>query len=52
MEHTTMLGGNLWIWVIFIGFMILGWLVSHQLKSRLPNIQNSDRQRNDRTGCR
>lgn len=34
MEHTTMLGGNLWIWVIFIGFMILGWLVSHQLKSR------------------
>lgn len=34
MIHTTMLGGQLWIWVIFIGFMILGWLISHQLKSR------------------
>jgi len=29
-----MLGGNLWIWVIFIGFMILGWIISSQLKSR------------------
>lgn len=34
MIHTTMLGGNLWIWVIFIGFMILGWIISSQLKSR------------------
>ncbi len=34
MVHTTMLGGNLWIWVIFIGFMILGWIISSQLKSR------------------
>lgn len=34
MEHTTMLGGSLWIWVIFIGFTIISWLISHQLKSR------------------
>lgn len=34
MEHTTMLGGNLWIWVIFIGFTLISWLISHQLKSR------------------
>lgn len=25
---------NLWIWVIFIGFTIISWLISHQLKSR------------------
>ena len=29
-----MFGGNLWIWVIFIGFTIISWLISHQLKSR------------------
>lgn len=34
MEHTTMLGGSLWIWVIFIGFTIISWLISQQLKSR------------------
>lgn len=34
MEHTTMFGGSLWIWVIFIGFTLLSWLISHQLKSR------------------
>lgn len=34
MEHTTMLGGNMWIWVIFIGFTIISWLISNQLKSR------------------
>lgn len=34
MEHTTMLGGNLWIWVIFIGFTIISWLISNQLKNR------------------
>lgn len=34
MEHTTMFAGNLWIWVIFIGFTLISWLISHQLKSR------------------
>ncbi len=34
MEHTTMLGGSLWIWVIFIGFTIISWLISNQLKNR------------------
>ena len=34
MEHTTMLGGSLWIWVIFIGFTLISWLISNQLKSR------------------
>ena len=34
MEHTTMLGGNMLIWVIFIGFTLLSWLISQQLKSR------------------
>ena len=34
MEHTTMLGGNLWIWVIFIGSTIISWLISNQLKNR------------------
>lgn len=34
MEHTTMLGGNLWIWAIFIGFTIISWLISNQLKNR------------------
>lgn len=34
MEHTTFFGGYLWIWVIFIGFTIISWLISHQLKSR------------------
>lgn len=34
MEHTAMLGGNLWIWVIFIGFTIISWLISNQLKNR------------------
>lgn len=29
-----MFGENLWIWVIFIGFTIISWLISHQLKSR------------------
>jgi len=29
-----MLGGNLWIWVIFIGFTIISWLISNQLKNR------------------
>ena len=34
MENTTMFGGSLWIWVIFIGFTVISWLISHQLKSR------------------
>ena len=34
MEHTTMLVGKLWIWVIFIGFTIISWLISNQLKNR------------------
>lgn len=34
MVHTTMLGGSLWIWVIFIGFTLISWLISNQLKSR------------------
>lgn len=34
MEHATMFGGNAWIWIIFIGFTILSWLISNQLKSR------------------
>ena len=34
MENTTVFGGSLWIWVIFIGFTIISWLISHQLKSR------------------
>lgn len=34
MEHTSLFAGNLWIWVIFIGFTIISWLISHQLKSR------------------
>lgn len=25
---------NLWIWVIFIGFTLISWLISYQLKSR------------------
>ncbi len=29
-----MLGGSLWIWVIFIGFTLISWLISNQLKSR------------------
>ena len=29
-----MFGGSLWIWVIFIGFTVISWLISHQLKSR------------------
>lgn len=33
MESTTM-NPNLWIWVIFIGFTLISWLVSRQLKSR------------------
>lgn len=34
MGHTTMLGGSLWIWIIFIGFTLISWLISNQLKSR------------------
>lgn len=34
MEHTTMFGGSLWIWVIFIGFTLVSWLIGNQLKSR------------------
>ena len=34
MEHTTMFAGNMWIWIIFIGFTLISWLISHQLKSR------------------
>lgn len=33
MEQTAM-HSNLWIWVIFIGFTLLAWLVSNQLKRR------------------
>lgn len=33
MEPTTM-HPNLWIWVIFIGFTLISWLISYQLKSR------------------
>lgn len=33
MEETTM-HPNLWIWVIFIGFTLLSWLISNQLKRR------------------
>ena len=34
MGNTTMFGGSLWIWVIFIGFTVISWPISHQLKSR------------------
>ena len=34
MEHTALFAGNLWIWVIFIGFTLISWLISNQLKSR------------------
>lgn len=34
MGYTTMSGGNMWIWIIFIGFTLISWLVSNQLKSR------------------
>ena len=34
MEPTPGLGPNAWIWIIFIGFTLISWLVSHQLKSR------------------
>lgn len=34
MEHTALFAGNLWIWIIFIGFTIISWLISNQLKSR------------------
>lgn len=34
MEHSMMLGTNAWIWIIFIGFTLVSWLVSNQLKSR------------------
>ena len=34
MEPTPALGPNAWIWIIFIGFTLISWLVSHQLKSR------------------
>ena len=34
MEHTTMFAGNMWIWIIFIGFTLISWLISHQLKRR------------------
>lgn len=34
MEHSMMLGWNAWIWIIFIGFTIISWLVSNQLKGR------------------
>lgn len=33
MEQTAM-HSNLWIWVIFIGFTLLSWLISNQLKRR------------------
>lgn len=33
MEQTVM-HSNLWIWVIFIGFTLLSWLISNQLKRR------------------
>lgn len=29
-----MLGGSAWIWILFIGFTLVSWLISHQLKSR------------------
>lgn len=34
MEHTALFAGNLWIWIIFIGFTLISWLISNQLKSR------------------
>lgn len=34
MEHTALFAGNMWIWVIFIGFTLISWLISNQLKSR------------------
>lgn len=34
MESGFTLGPNAWIWVIFIGFTLLSWLVSWQLKRR------------------
>ncbi len=34
MEETTTMNPNLWIWVIFIGFTLLSWLISNQLKRR------------------
>lgn len=34
MEQTALWGGNAWIWMIFIGFTLISWLVSSQLKSR------------------
>lgn len=34
MEHTALLGGNLQIWMIFIGFTVISMIISRQLKSR------------------
>lgn len=34
MENSMMWGWNAWIWIIFIGFTLISWLVSNQLKSR------------------
>ncbi|MDR0982947.1 MAG: zinc metallopeptidase [Culturomica sp.] len=34
MEENTFFAGNALIWIIFIGFMLISWLISHQLKSR------------------
>ena len=34
MEQEVAIHSNLWIWVIFIGFTVISWLISHQLKSR------------------
>ena len=45
MENTTMFGGSLWIWVIFIGFTVISWLISHQPVSytHIPGFILSDR---------
>lgn len=34
MEHTSLFAGSGLIWTIFIGFTLLSWLISNQLKNR------------------
>ena len=51
MENTTMFGGSLWIWVIFIGFTVISWLISHQLKSRFQKYSKIPSKRYDRKRC-
>lgn len=36
----TAMRPDIWIWVIFIGFTLLSWLISQQLKSRFKKYSN------------